>query len=171
VQLLLPTRLLERLKRKLRRAGPREIGGVLMGEHVKDETFRLLDFTAQMSGGTQACFIRRPEEHRKALTAFFAKHGNDYARYNYLGEWHSHPSFAPVPSPTDFETMQEITTDPDVGAHFAILLVVKLEGMTNMALSASLFRKDFDPIDMPVAVERSDNKTGLKAWFAAIRRR
>jgi hypothetical protein len=142
-----------------------------MGEHVDGETFRLLDFTAQMSGGTQACFIRRPEEHRKALSAFFAKNGNDYARYNYLGEWHSHPSFAPIPSTTDCETMQEIAGDAEVGAHFVVLLVIKLQGKNDMALSASLFRKHVDPVDMPVKVEPPEKCSNLRSWLLAIRRR
>jgi integrative and conjugative element protein (TIGR02256 family) len=171
VQLLLPTRLLKRLERQLKRAGRREIGGVLMGEHVDGETFRLVDFTAQMSGGTRACFIRRPEEHRAELDKFFAKTAMDYARYNYLGEWHSHPSFAPVPSPTDCETMQDIATDPAVGVNFVVLLVVKLENKDHMALSASLFRNGLEPIDMPVAVEPPGKQTGIRSWFSALRRR
>lgn len=170
MQLLLPTRLLKRLKRRLKKAGRREIGGILMGEHVEGENFRLLDFTAQMSGGTQVCFIRRPEEHRAELAEFFAKTGKDFARYNYLGEWHSHPSFAPVPSPTDSETMQEIAGDPAVGANFVVLLVVRLEGKNNLALSASLYRKDFAPVDMPVTVEAETPK-GFRTWFSALHRR
>src|SRR5262245_2536321 len=101
MKLLVPTRIARRLARELRRAGHREIGGVLMGEHIGDDAFRVADMTVQRSGGSQTCFVRRPHEHKRALDRFFERTGGDYARFNYLGEWHSHPSFAPVPSGTD----------------------------------------------------------------------
>jgi [CysO sulfur-carrier protein]-S-L-cysteine hydrolase len=65
MQLLLPSRLIQRLQSELKRAGNREIGGLLMGEHVRDEVFRIVDISVQRSGGDRACFIRRPEDHKK----------------------------------------------------------------------------------------------------------
>ena len=43
MQLLLPNPILKRLQRELRRASRSEIGGLLMGEHLGDETFRVAD--------------------------------------------------------------------------------------------------------------------------------
>ena len=60
MQLLLPSRLIQRLQSELKRAGNREIGGLLMGEHVRDEVFRIVDISVQRSGGDRACFIRQP---------------------------------------------------------------------------------------------------------------
>jgi proteasome lid subunit RPN8/RPN11 len=98
MQLLLPPKIIKRLQRELRRAGKQEIGGLLMGEHVRDEIFRVVDISVQRAGGSEAYFIRDPASHKTQLEKFFADTGADYSRFNYLGEWHSHPTFEAVPS-------------------------------------------------------------------------
>ena len=97
MQLLLPTQVTKRLRQELRRAKAREIGGLLMGEHVRDDVFRVVDISVQRSGGSQTHFVRDPSSHAAQLDAFFARTGNDFTRFNYLGEWHSHPTFEPAP--------------------------------------------------------------------------
>jgi len=84
MQLLLTPQILKRLRRELRRAGEREIGGLLMGEQVRDEVFRVVDLSVQRAGGTEACFIRDPASHKAQLDKFFARTGGDYTRFNYL---------------------------------------------------------------------------------------
>src|ERR1700687_5436645 len=101
MHLLLTATVLKRLRRELRRAGSREIGGLMMGEHVGDDVFRVVEISVQRSGGSAACFVRDPVEHEAALQAFYVRTDSDYTRFNYLGEWHSHPMFEPVPSPMD----------------------------------------------------------------------
>ena len=98
MHLLLTPKILKRLRRELRRAGEREIGGLLMGEHVLDEMFRVTEISVQRAGGSEACFVRDPASHKTQLEKFFADTGADYSRFNYLGEWHSHPTFEAVPS-------------------------------------------------------------------------
>jgi hypothetical protein len=51
-----------------------------------------VDISFQKRGGTFAHFVRDPTHHKAFLTDFFASTGKDYKRFNYLGEWHSHPS-------------------------------------------------------------------------------
>src|SRR5262249_15377301 len=111
MHLLLPLRILDRLQRELRKGGRLEIGGLLMGEHVAGETFRLVDFSVQHSGGSAVHFVRDPAEHQTQLDGFFARTAADFTRFNYLGEWHSHPSFEPLPSPEDVATMHSIVAD------------------------------------------------------------
>ena len=54
--------------------------------------------------------------------------GNNFARFNYLGEWHSHPLFTVQASPQDHATMRGLAMDPKVGANFVVLLVFRLIG-------------------------------------------
>lgn len=117
----------ERLASELGRAGRREIGGVLVGEHVGRNTFRIADISVQRDGGDRSCFIRRPEAHKGFMDDFFTRTGEAYERFNYLGEWHSHPSFTTEPSPTDVRQMMEIVTDGPDAPPFAVLMVVRLE--------------------------------------------
>jgi [CysO sulfur-carrier protein]-S-L-cysteine hydrolase len=153
MQLLLPAQIIKRLQRELRRAGRKEIGGLLMGEHARDEIFRVLDISVQRSGGSQACFIRDPAEHQVQLQEFFARTAEDYRRFNYLGEWHSHPSFEPIASSTDIQTMQSIVSDPAVGVNFLTLLIPRLSRDKELEATAMAFRPGVPPIAIPVSAE------------------
>lgn len=111
----------------LSQAGSRETGGILMGEHVGEDTFRVAEITIQRRPGTFATFVRALAGVAHALTRFFRRTNYEYTRFNYLGEWHSHPSFALEPSASDRQSMLEIVEDPDVGANFAVLMIVRLQ--------------------------------------------
>src|SRR5690242_569809 len=97
----LPSSQRARFRKSLRQAGRREIGGILMGEQVAPDHFRIVDFSVDEKTGTAAHFVRSPEHHAAALDEFFQRTGSDYRRFNYLGEWHSHPSFPVRPSTED----------------------------------------------------------------------
>ena len=71
-----------------------------MAEHTGLNQFEVLDLTVH-SRGTIAYFLRKVEEVVARLKSFFVRVNHDYVRFNYLGEWHSHPSFELEPSPKD----------------------------------------------------------------------
>jgi integrative and conjugative element protein (TIGR02256 family) len=150
VKLVLTRKTLETLRRELKRARRHEIGGVLVGEHLKEETFRVAGISVQRDGGSRAHFERDPVQAKEFLGAFFAETGRDYARFNYLGEWHSHPVFTALPSPTDRETMYSIVEDPAVGASFAVLVICRMHPWWGLQLSAEGFRPGLmpDPVDL-----------------------
>lgn len=126
IKLILPKAIEQELMKELIVAGRQEIGGVLLGEHVSEGLFRISDFTIQRSGGTVVSFIRHIQQSLKnRLTDFFIKTKHNYTKFNYLGEWHSHPSFELTPSIRDRESMWQIVNDPTVGANFVMLLLVK----------------------------------------------
>jgi integrative and conjugative element protein (TIGR02256 family) len=153
MHLILTPEIITHLSRALKRAGRREIGGLLMGEHIGDEVFRIVEISVQHSGGNVACFIRHPAEHQAQLQSFFEKTGYDYTRFNYLGEWHSHPSFDPLPSKADLATMQSLVRDPAVGANFLVLLIPKLVGRKKLELSATGFRAGARPFSVSFCAE------------------
>src|SRR5436190_21295944 len=104
----LPHDVRKRLHKTVRKAGRREIGGVLMAEQLEPGNFRLVDFSVDSQMGSAAHFVRSVEYHQAALSDFFEKTGADYARFNYLGEWHSHPNHLPVPSSEDAQSMESL---------------------------------------------------------------
>jgi hypothetical protein len=152
MKLLLPQRVIKRLKRKLR-GRINEVGGVMVGEHVAADTFRIVDISFQKRGGTIAHFVRDPAHHKAFLVEFFKKTGHDYKRFNYIGEWHSHPAFDPLPSGEDFVTMYDMVEDPDVGVNFAVLIIARLKGWRALELSATLFRAGVVPEPVQVSVD------------------
>jgi hypothetical protein len=145
MQLLLPPDIVSRLVEALTQVGAREIGGVLMGEHVGVDTFRVKELTIQRNGGTFAAFIRIVTEILAPLRAFFDSTKHDYTRFNYLGEWHSHHSFSLSPSGRDHATMQDIMTDPQLGAHFVVLLLVKLREGDRIEGSVTVYLPNKSP--------------------------
>jgi integrative and conjugative element protein (TIGR02256 family) len=171
MELCLAPRVMKRLQRELRRAGTREIGGLLMGEHLGNELFRLVDISVQRSGGSHTCFIRSPKDHEDQLQRFFARTGNDYTRFNYLGEWHSHPSFEPFPSPTDLVTMQSIVSDPVVGANFLVLLIARLGSDKRIEATATAFRAGTPPVSVALLAEADEQacRAGIaRRWLSKI---
>jgi proteasome lid subunit RPN8/RPN11 len=136
----LPAPRREELVDALRDAGTCEIGGVLMGEHVGVDEFRVERVTIQRRGGTFARFIRIVTDAVSALNRFFHDTQHDFTRFNYLGEWHSHPLFQPYPSSEDHSSMMEILLDGGVGANFVVLMVTKLVD-DNLVASATLYTK------------------------------
>lgn len=153
MRVLLPDDVAERLESALRGAGNREIGGVLMGEHVSEGVFRVKDLTVQRRGGTFASFMREVRAALAPLQRFFRHTGHDYTRYNYLGEWHSHPSFPAEPSHRDSESMWRIVEDPAVGANFVVLLIVRLGSEGKLEGSATTYLKGRRNLEAALEVE------------------
>ena len=147
----LPKDLRKRLRQAVRRAGKNEIGGVLMAEQLEPGHFRLVDFTVDGQTGSAAHFVRSVEDHQAALSDFFARTGSDFTRFNYLGEWHSHPNHVPLPSLEDMGSMQSLVHgERDIP--FAILMVVRAR-WSGMLLSATLFERGLQPT--PIVVHAS----------------
>jgi proteasome lid subunit RPN8/RPN11 len=130
------------MKRELRAAGRREIGGVLLGEFVRSGIFRVAEITVQRTGGTSATFVRIPQLHEAAIRAFFDKTGHRYERFNYLGEWHSHPSYPTRPSGSDVRAMEQILDNPTMAVNFAVLSIVKIPAADGFEISSYAFVKD-----------------------------
>jgi integrative and conjugative element protein (TIGR02256 family) len=126
LRLTLPAEIAQQMARALDRSRKREIGGVMMGEHLSGEAFIVREITIHRIGAF-ASFLRRMEEALSPLSRFFERTQRQYTRFNYIGEWHSHPSFPPLPSSCDSLSMREIVEDSSVGAHFAALLIIKLD--------------------------------------------
>ncbi len=153
MKLRLPAKIVHQLKDELRQAGRREIGGVIVGEFIEDETFRIADISIQRDGGNPVRFVRDPVQAKTFLADYFSRTGSDFERHNYMGEWHSHPSFPARPSPEDYDTAQEIVESPDVGANFIVLMICRRRFWRSLELSVTLFRPGLKPEPVEVQLE------------------
>lgn len=164
MKLLLPAFIVERLTQALRRGKTSEIGGVLVGEHVAGDVFRIVDLSVQLSGGTAAHFIRDHKLAKLFLDDFFERTGRAYDRYNYIGEWHSHPLFAPLPSGEDFVTMHQLVADPEVGVNFAVLIIARLSWRSRIDFSATLFRQGNSVETVEVEIDGNVAEEKITIW-------
>ncbi|CAL8477071.1 Mov34/MPN/PAD-1 family protein [Caballeronia sp. S22] len=153
-----------KLLRELRRAGANEIGGVLATERVGDRVFRIVDFSVQRKGGSFAAFSRDASLHKRFMRRFHELTGHQYERFNYLGEWHSHPSFPALPSSKDVLTMHSLLEAPDQVANFLVLLIVKRSSACKLEASAHAFAHGHAPTRVPLVMfEQNDARTEVTA--------
>ncbi len=122
-----------------------------MGEQIKPGHFRIVDLSVDGETGGRAHFVRSAESHTSALNVFFQHTGNNYARFNYLGEWHSHPSFPVTPSSQDSTSMFELV-DGERDIDFAILLIVRLRFWSQITSSCTLFRRGALPLPVEIRI-------------------
>ena len=142
LKLQLPIELVLELSQELRGAGRREIGGIMMGEQLAPSDFKITDLTYQRHGGMFARFVRNARIALVALQQFFSRTEHRYAQYNYLGEWHSHPSFEPRPSARDHESMIDMACHQNTGANFVLLMIAKLGDEENLEGSVTVYLPD-----------------------------
>ena len=153
MRLIIPRRISDQLVNALREAGARETGGILMGEQIREGCFRIHEATVQSNAGTIGSFLRTPYQAATALSRFFDETGHDYLRFNYLGEWHSHPSLSLEPSLRDHATMWSIVHDITVGAGFAVLLILSLDSDMRLLTDASVYVRGLKPSKVIVLEE------------------
>jgi len=154
MKLLLPSDIRRSMRRHMLKAKKREIGGMLMGEEIGKGEFRLVDFSVDAESGSIGHFMRDADLHERHLEAFFARTGSDYGRYNYLGEWHTHPSFSVQPSLADIHSMQDLVEGPS-GVGFAVLMISKLKRFRRFECGAWLFIDGQRPTPIEICKDRS----------------
>jgi len=167
MKLLLPDTIENQLKRELRVAGRREIGGVLLGELVGPGVFRVAEITVQRTGGTSSTFVRIPRLHAAAIQAFFRRTGHRYEQFNYLGEWHSHPSYPTRPSGSDLRAMEDILCNPAMAVNFAVLSIVKISAATSFEISSYAFVPETRYAEIATVSDQTSKKK--KDWRSAGR--
>jgi proteasome lid subunit RPN8/RPN11 len=116
-----------------------------MGEHISENEFRILDITIQKMYGGFAFFKRIVYDLVEPMKNYFRQTGHNYKQFNYLGEWHSHPSFSLYPSTTDHLTMKELIEDARVGANFVILIIVKLNTLNELEGTVTVYENGKAP--------------------------
>lgn len=114
----------------LNRAGSGEIGGQLFGEQLAPSRFRVTELTIQRRGGSFARFVVDLVQAARDAFNFFQRTERAYVRFNYVGEWHSHPSFEVKPSGTDADAMRGLVRDPAFKGTFAVLMIVRCDSGT-----------------------------------------
>lgn len=125
--LKIPPEIAKEIALALSKNGRDECGGILMGEHTGVNHFTVRKISIHKKG-TWSTFVRFVEDAIRALNVFWKEHKENYSKFNYVGEWHSHPQFPEYPSDHDDKSMREIVDDEAVGANFAVLVVVRLQG-------------------------------------------
>lgn len=163
MRLRIPRRIIERWAEDLKRAGFREIGGVLFGEQISEGDFRIVETTRQkLWGGTTTTFKRRGRAARKEILALHDKFSGSPERFNYLGEWHSHPNAPTWPSLQDETTMYNLIADQGEAVNFLVLLIMKLDQRERLNISAQTYLASGHTLGCEIEIEGSTSEVVIK---------
>lgn len=155
MKLRIPAKIVEKRIDDLKRARSREIGGILFGEQLDEGEFRVVEMTRQCFwGGTATTFRRRGRGARRAVLALHKKYGGDPQRFNYLGEWHSHPNDPVLPSPRDELTMYQLLADQRDAVNFLVLMILGLRGGFELEMGATAYLSTGQKVPCEVEIER-----------------
>ncbi|MGI8908140.1 MAG: Mov34/MPN/PAD-1 family protein [Candidatus Sumerlaeaceae bacterium] len=142
MRLKIPAETVQLLRAALERGGRREIGGQIYGEQLAPSDFQVVELTFQRRQGTFARFMVDLVQATRDAMRFFDRTSHKYMQFNYIGEWHSHPSFALSPSRTDIATMRSLVSDDVFKGSFAVLMIVKSEPGDELGCRAWLFERN-----------------------------
>lgn len=137
----------------LKNSNSMETGGILVGRIINSETLEIIDSSKQRKGSSSFFFRNWRWKEKRELTAMLKQHEFKYEIVNYCGEWHSHPSFPLYPSQKDLDSMWDLCLDNDVGAHFLVLIIAKLDKLRNIQCACYYFNEDNYPIFKQVIIE------------------
>lgn len=114
-----------------------ETGGILIGsisEGIATATIEFATGPTSDSRHGRTRFTRGVAGLAGILDSWWQRTGS-----HYLGEWHTHPSSAPVPSQTDKNQMKRIASDSNYNCRTPILIVVGGIPDTKLTITVSVF--------------------------------
>jgi integrative and conjugative element protein (TIGR02256 family) len=123
------------------RCAPLETGGVLLGYH--EDSGRDVVALEALGPGPDAehrgrRFTPDPSWHSERIAQRYESSGRIIT---YLGDWHSHPTSMPVPSPLDLRTARRIARTPDARAPEPMMVIVGRSSPDTWMLVALRYRR------------------------------
>lgn len=104
---------------------PWEVGGWLLGYWVRDGSAVVITAATPPAFRGSALGIKidgRGGHSRRFNEAWDASGG----RVTFLGDWHTHPRSAPVPSRQDERAVRQLAEDPKYGTPTPLMIIVRL---------------------------------------------
>lgn len=131
----IPGEILAALQELAKSSKPRETGGTLVGHYSKDQRVAFVTDALEAKTGARrehARFYRPPDSVDGQLARTYEESGG---LTHYLGEWHTHPEAAAVPSRTDLSTLRGLSRSRSVATDtpFMIILGGDFEGSTQIS--------------------------------------
>jgi [CysO sulfur-carrier protein]-S-L-cysteine hydrolase len=139
LSLTVPRSQLAKLRIHLKKGGNREIGGWLVAEQTAPGKFELVGLTVDLEVGTRDRFDSLPEPHSQQMDRILLENSGRAGRVDYLGEWHSHPTFPPIPSQIDVAAMTDMVENN--GPSFAALVIVRLMADASIQATITTFKR------------------------------
>lgn len=157
LSLMIPRPQMSKMQVCLKQGGIREIGGWLAAEQIAPGDFKLIGFTVDLEVGTRDRFDSLPGPHTEQLDQILMANVNRAGRVDYLGEWHSHPTFPPFPSEMDLAAMTNMVENS--GPSFAALVIVRLVDPSSIQATITTFQRGQPPANGRLIIESAQSET------------
>lgn len=124
--IVIPKEISELLKKELDFMGQNETKGSFFAERIDNDLFEVNEIYFSKKRGTFS-FIKMiiGDEYKKFQKKYHEKYSFDYEKYNYIGDWHSHPSFSCFPS--TYDKKEAIDDFKKSNANFIVQFIFKNE--------------------------------------------
>lgn len=135
MKIIMPKTISKKIYQRIKETSPNETKGALFAKKINDDLYEIDAVYFEKIIGTYA-FVKlyNNEAYKKFQEKYHAKHLNDYETHNYIGDWHSHPSFECYPSSYD---RLEVESDlQKSNAKFLIQMILK---NINQSLTGNCF--------------------------------
>ena len=138
--IIIPKRIRKIIYENVKKHSPNETKGALFACKKDDSTFEIEDIYIEPSVGSFA-FVKlyNNKSYKRFCQKYFSKHEDEDNVHNYIGDWHSHPSFSCYPSSYDKQEVEEDLRQSN--ALFLIQIILKIEH-NKLIGNAFLYNKD-----------------------------
>ncbi|MFT4152337.1 Mov34/MPN/PAD-1 family protein [Parafilimonas sp.] len=124
LELLINCELINRLEVYGKEKYPNEFGGLLLGKYINSNKTVVIKDTLlpKKYKSSRYYFERGSNGLKELLEQYYANEG-----LVYVGEWHTHPDNAAVPSQTDIRAMKELAEDKNVLINNPVLMILEIQ--------------------------------------------
>lgn len=125
MKIIIPKKLTKKIFIQVKKCRLNETKGALFARKISDEMFEVDDVYIEKKVGSFA-FVElvNNEKYQVYQNCYHEKSGHDYIHHNYIGDWHSHPSFVLYPSSYDIEEVKKDLKKSN--ARFLVQVIVKI---------------------------------------------
>ncbi len=140
MKIVIPKKMCIKLKKELNRMGFYETRGSFFAERVNDDLFVINDIYFSRKQGTVS-FIQMiiGSDYHRFQNIYHKKHKFEYKKFNFIGDWHSHPSFSCNPSRYDVKEAKDDLEHSN--ANFIVQCILKLIN-NNLTGNAYVYYRD-----------------------------
>jgi proteasome lid subunit RPN8/RPN11 len=119
LEIIIPKKISLILIKQISKHSPLETKGALFAEDLGNDTFKIDEVYLEPKPGTTT-FVKLyiNQEYLSFQKNYHKFRKNNFSKYNYIGDWHSHPLFECLPSSYDVSEVEE-----DIKKSNAIFLV------------------------------------------------
>jgi len=125
LEIIIPKEITLRLIKQISKYSPLETKGALFAEDLGNDTFKIDEVYLEPKPGTTT-FVKLYINHEYVTFQknYHKLRKNNFSKYNYIGDWHSHPLFECFPSSYDVSEVEKDMKQSN--AIFLVQLILKV---------------------------------------------